>query len=154
MNAAHLLPAGLFGRLAVLLTSAFVLLNVVTFVTIRVLEERQAARNALSDQAGSLALTLRLLDHAEREGGRVSLLSRLERLEALSIRETAGPDPSAQREDALSLYLKERLLSSLGSLYGSRFRPEDLLTDVRRIHRIQSADKRFRTAKTRFGRDL
>lgn len=79
MNAAHLLPAGLFGRLAVLLTSAFVLLNVVTFVTIRVLEERQAARNALSDQAGSLALTLRLLDHAEREGGRVSLLSRLER---------------------------------------------------------------------------
>lgn len=141
MNALRLLPASLFGRLAVLLTSAFVFLNAVTFVTIRVWEERQAAHDALSDQAGSLALTLRLLDHAEREGGRDSLVARLERLEALSIRQTAGPDPSAQREDALSLHLKERLLHNLGSLYGSRLAPQDLLTDVRRIRRSQSADK-------------
>lgn len=149
MNAAVLLPASLFGRLAVLLTSAFVLLNAVTFVTIRVLEEREAARNALADQAGTLALTLRLLDHADREGGRASLMGRLERLEALSIRQTVAPDPRAQREDALSLHLKERLLHSLGSLYGSRLAPEDLLTDVRRIRRSQSADTAIQADENR-----
>lgn len=140
MNLGRLLPASLFGRLAVLLTAAFVFLNAVTFITIRVVEERQAARNALSDQAASLALTLRLLDHADREGGRASLMGRLERLEALSIRQATAPDPSFQREDALSLHLKQRLLHSLGSLYGSRLAPQDLLTEVRRIRRSQSAD--------------
>lgn len=149
MNAARLLPASLFGRLAVLLTSAFVFLNAATFVTIRVLEERQAARSALSDQAGSLALTLRLLDHADLEGGRASLVDRLERLEALSIRQTTRPDPPAQGEDALSLHLKERLLHNLGSLHGSHLAPGDLLTEVRRIRRSESADKAIQDGENR-----
>ena len=137
---ARRLPGGLFGRLALLLVAAFLILHLVTLLTVRFFTDRQAARNEVADQAGSLALCLRLLDHVREQAARAELVHRLERLDTLNIRLTPGPEPETQSRDDLSLYLRSRLLDSLANLYGLPFQAGHLRTSVRRIPASRGAD--------------
>lgn len=137
------LPGSLFGRLAVLLVSAFLLLHAATSLTVSFFVESHAARNELADQAGSIALCLYLLEHAEDAAERAVLVARLARLDALEVSLTQAPQPPAQDNSDLSLYLRDRLLDDMADLSGAPPERDKLLTRVRRVSREHGASASF-----------
>lgn len=137
------LPGSLFGRLAVLLVSAFLLLHALTSLTVSFFVENHAARNELADQAGSLALCLYLLEHAEDAAERTALVARLTRLDALDVSLTRTPQPPAQDNNDLSLYLRDRLLDDIADLSGVQLERDKLLTWVRRVSGKHEASTSF-----------
>lgn len=72
----------LSAQLAGMLIGGILFLHGVATFTVQLVEERQAARSALLEQANSLALSLQLL-HSEPFEYKRSLLERLERLDVV-----------------------------------------------------------------------
>lgn len=90
-----LTPTTLSAQLAGMLIGGILLLHGVATVTVQRVEERQAARSALLEQANSLALSLQLL-HSEPFEYKRSLLERLERLDVVHLSLGDAPNPARQ----------------------------------------------------------
>ncbi|WP_300718892.1 ATP-binding protein [uncultured Desulfovibrio sp.] len=137
-----LTPATLSAQLAVTLIGGIILLHAVATFTVQLLEERQAARSALLEQANSLALSLQLL-HAEPFEYKRSLLERLERLDVVHLSLGDTPDPARQAPDERSLYLRQCLGRNLASLE-ARLDARTMLTEVQRVHVADSMNPTLR----------
>lgn len=125
MISGRFLPVSLFGRLAVVVVAAFIALHIITSFTMTDFAEQQASRAALADQAGSLALSLRLLD--TDDANRATLASRLERVDKIRIRLGGDPVPDSGNTDPLSVFLRQQLSDRLADLSGNT-------VDLRNLH--------------------
>jgi hypothetical protein len=85
----------LSAQLAGMLIGGILFLHGVATFTVQLVEERQAARSALLEQANSLALSLQLL-HSEPFQYKRSLLERLERLDVVHLSLNDAPNPARQ----------------------------------------------------------
>lgn len=127
-----LTPTTLSAQLAGMLIGGILLLHGVATVTVQRVEERQAARSALLEQANSLALSLQLL-HSEPFEYKRSLLERLERLDVVHLSLGDAPNPARQAQDERALYLRDRLRKNLNSIE-TDLDTREMLTEVQRVH--------------------
>lgn len=132
-----LTPTTLSAQLAGMLIGGILLLHGVATVTVQRVEERQAARSALLEQANSLALSLQLL-HSEPFEYKRSLLERLERLDLGD-----APNPARQAQDERALYLRDRLRKNLNSIE-TDLDTREMLTEVQRVHVADSMNPTLR----------
>lgn len=128
MISGRFLPVTLFGRLALVVVAAFITLHIITSFTMTDFAQQQASRAVLADQAGSLALCLRLLDTDDTD--RRVLAARLERVDNVRIRLGETPTPSVGDTDPLSVFLRQQLADRLSGLSGKDVPPGDLLVHV------------------------
>lgn len=133
-----LTPTTLSAQLAGMLIGGILLLHGVATVTVQRVEERQAARSALLEQANSLALSLQLL-HSEPFEYKRSLLERLERLDVVHLSLGDAPNPARQAQDERALYLRDRLRKNLNSIE-TDLDTREMLTEVQRVHVADSAE--------------
>lgn len=137
-----LTPTTLSAQLAGMLIGGILLLHGVATVTVQRVEERQAARSALLEQANSLALSLQLL-HSEPFEYKRSLLERLERLDVVHLSLGDAPNPARQAQDERALYLRDRLRKNLNSIE-TDLDTREMLTEVQRVHVADSMNPTLR----------
>ena len=137
-----LTPTTLSAQLAGMLIGGILLLHGVATFTIQLVEERQAARSALLEQANSLALSLQLL-HSEPFEYKRSLLERLERLDVFHLSLSDAPNPARQALDERALYLRDRLRQNLTSIE-TDMDTREMLTEVQRVHVADSMNPTLR----------
>lgn len=137
-----LTPTTLSAQLAGMLIGGILLLHGVATFTIQLVEERQAARSALLEQANSLALSLQLL-HSEPFEYKRSLLERLERLDVVHLSLSDAPNPARQAQDERALYLRDRLRQNLTSIE-TDLDTREMLTEVQRVHVADSMNPTLR----------
>ena len=138
----RLTPTTLSAQLAGMLIGGILLLHGVATVTVQRVEERQAARSALLEQANSLALSLQLL-HSEPFEYKRSLLERLERLDVVHLSLGDAPNPARQAQDERALYLRDRLRKNLNSIE-TDLDTREMLTEVQRVHVADSMNPTLR----------
>lgn len=132
----------LSAQLAGMLIGGILFLHGVATFTVQLVEERQAARSALLEQANSLALSLQLL-HSEPFEYKRSLLERLERLDVVHLSLSDAPNPARQAQDERALYLRDRLRKNLNSIE-TDLDTREMLTEVQRVHVADSMNPTLR----------
>lgn len=132
----------LSAQLAGMLLGGILFLHGVATFTVQLVEERQAARSALLEQANSLALSLQLL-HSEPFEYKRSLLERLERLDVVHLSLSDAPNPARQARDERALYLRDRLRKNLNSIE-TDLDTREMLTEVQRVHVADSMNPTLR----------
>ena len=132
----------LSAQLAGMLIGGILFLHGVATFTVQLVEERQAARSALLEQANSLALSLQLL-HSEPFEYKRSLLERLERLDVVHLSLSDAPNPARQARDERALYLRDRLRKNLNSIE-TDLDTREMLTEVQRVHVADSMNPTLR----------
>lgn len=132
----------LSAQLAGMLIGGILCLHGVATFTVQLVEERQAARSALLEQANSLALSLQLL-HSEPFEYKRSLLERLERLDVVHLSLSDAPNPARQAQDERALYLRDRLRKNLNSIE-TDLDTREMLTEVQRVHVADSMNPTLR----------
>lgn len=116
---------GLRGRLWLFLGLTFLVLHSLTALLAHRLDDEQAARMVLADHASSLTLCLLMLDPLHDGGAPLpELILRLRRLDAVNARILRTSSPPAQRHDAGSLFLRQRIRDSLKG-FVSPLQPSD-----------------------------
>ena len=132
----------LSAQLAGMLIGGILFLHGVATFTVQLVEEQQAARSALLEQANSLALSLQLL-HSEPFEYKRSLLERLERLDVVHLSLSDAPNPARQARDERALYLRDRLRKNLNSIE-TDLDTREMLTEVQRVHVADSMNPTLR----------